>query len=448
MASITERKNKEGKITSYLIAVTLGRDEAGNKIRETKTIKARDLKATTPAKARKEVEQYATEFEKAVKDGSAFLSGDRITFTDFVEYWNENALTQKVLSGTLSKGTQEWYCSMLTNHVLPHIGHMKLNQIKAPHIDKIVARLLKDGRKPRTIRSVFTSIRSCLDYAVRKDIIRDNPCARCEPLPVIRKDGDLHVFTEDQVKRFLNEALYLEYDTPIKGHTRSYKEKGDGQPFKVNDYTEHRSVPLQWRVYFTLAVFGGFRRGEMIGLNWEDVDPETQTITIRKAVALSSDNVQYIKAPKTEAGKRTIILPKVCFDLLGDWKKEQKQICMKLGSAWDGYRGRDFEKNPVFIQTDTGKRMNVQSPSAKFHKILKAYNKTVPEADQLPLIRLHDLRHTNASHLVASGVDFETIARRLGHSKPSFTLDVYGHALPENDEKASNKLEQIFTKAQ
>ena len=96
---------------------------------------------------------------------------------------------------------------------------------------------------------------------------------------------------------------------------------------------------------------------------------------------------------------------------------------------------------------DSGKRMYIDSPTQKFKKILTAYNETVSEEDQLPLIRLHDLRHTNASHLVASGTDIETVARRLGHSKPSFTLDVYGHALEENDERASDLLDNIFKMA-
>ena len=444
MASITERKNKDGKITSYLIAVSMGRDENGDKIRETTSYRP---KATTPAKARKEVEQFAVEFEKMVKDGTAFTSGDRITFKQFVKIWEDNSLTQKVLSGTMSVSTKEWYCRMIEQHVVPSIGHMKLNQIKATHIDKIVTRLLNEGRKPRTVRSVFGAVRSCFNYALRKDLIRENPCLRCEPLPVIRKSGELHTFNEDQVQRFLNVALTQEYEVRIKGHTRQYTVyNGSGREFRVNNYTEHRSVPLQWRVYFYLAIYGGFRRGELIGLNWEDIDPKNKTIRIRKAVSLS-DEGQYIKDPKTESGKRTIKVPQVCFDLLNEWKIDQKKICLDLGTAWEGYRGKDFDKNPIFIQTDNGKRMNVQSPSAKFRKILNAYNKTVPEADQLPLIRLHDLRHTNASHLVASGVDIETVAKRLGHSKPSFTLDVYGHALEENDEKASDTLEELFSKS-
>ena len=102
MASITERRNKDGKITSYSIVVYLGRDEAGDKIRETTSYRP---KAKTPAKARKEVEDFAREFENAVKDGTAFTSGDRITFAEFVKFWENNSLSQKVLSGTMTKHT-------------------------------------------------------------------------------------------------------------------------------------------------------------------------------------------------------------------------------------------------------------------------------------------------------------------------------------------------------
>lgn len=441
MASITERKNKDGKVVSYSIVVTLGRDESGNKIRETTTYRP---EAGTPAKARKEVERFAMEFEKAVKEGTAFTSGDRITFAEFVKFWDENALSQKVLSGTMTKHTREDYLRIMNYHVIPRIGHLKLNKIRATHIDKIVVSLLDAGKKPKTIRNVFNVISPCFDYAFRKNYIKENPCLRCEPLPTVKRESVLHCFNEEQVHRFLTEALTMEYDVKIKGHTRQYKVyNGTGEAFEVRDYVEHRSVSLQFRTYFTVALFSGFRRGEMVGLNWEDIDNDNQTIAIQKAISMSESG-QYTKDPKTESGKRTIKLPKSCFDLLDEWKKEQKQICLTLGSAWEGYRGKDFDKNPVFIQPDTGRRMNVQTPTAKFRKILEIYNSTACDEDKLPLIRLHDLRHTNASHLVASGTDIETVAKRLGHSRASFTLDVYGHALPENDEKASDALEEMF----
>ena len=438
MASITERRGKDGKITSFLITVSLGYDEEGNKIRERKKYIP---EAKTPAKARKEVERFALEFEKNVIDGTAFTSGDKITFEEFVKIWEENSLSQKVLSGTLTERVKEEYIRTLNYHVIPHIGRMKLSKIKAQHIDRIVTRLMKDGKRPATVHNVFGSIRMCFNYAVRKDLVRENPCVRCEPLPKIKRDSDLHTFTEDQVKRFLSDALTMNYEVRITGHKRTLS--NFDKEYKVKDYVEHRTVPLQFRLFFTLAVYGGFRRGELIGLNWEDVDFEDRTVTINKSVSLS-DNGQYIKDPKTTSGNRTVKLPEVCFDLLDQWKREQKKICLSLGTAWEGRRGSDYDHNPIFIQPDTGRRMNVQTPTAKFKKILIAYNKTVDEEDRLPMIRLHDLRHTNASHLVANGVDIETVARRLGHSKPSFTLDVYGHALEENDEKASDKLEEIF----
>lgn len=441
MASIQARKNNKGEITSYKVVVSLGYDDYGNKIRETITYHP---EATTPAKQRKEVEQFAAEFERSVHDGTAFTSGNRITFSKFVQYWIDNSLSQKVLAETMTKHTKEDYIRIMDYHVIPYIGNMKINDIKAVHIDRIVTDLLDSGKSAKTIRNIFNCIRSCFDYGFRKGLIKENPCLRCEPLPVIRRDSKLHTWNESQVHRFLTDALTREYEVQIKGSRRRYKEIGAGEEFTVNDYIEHRSISFQFQVYFTIAIYSGFRRGEMIALNWDDVDLEKQLITIRKSVSLSDDG-QYMKCPKTEAGNRTIKLPRVCFSLLEKWKTEQKRLCLTLGSAWQGYRGRDFDKNPIFIQPDTGERMNLQTPTKKFEKIIRSYNREVNEEEQLPVIRLHDLRHTCASHLVASGVDFETIAHRLGHSKPSFTLDVYGHALQENDDKASDILEERFS---
>jgi integrase len=245
----------------------------------------------------------------------------------------------------------------------------------------------------------------------------------------VEKDSAIHTFNEDQAARFLNEALVKEYNVNLGGGS-------------VCNY-EKRPISLQFRTFFTLAFYSGCRRGELVALNWNDVNIEAKTIRIDQAVSRCNDGL-FLKDPKTKAGRRTIKLPAICFALLQEWKTEQIKTCMALGSAWKGFRGHDFDNNPVFIQED-GKRMNVCTPTSKFKKILKAYNETVPEEDKLPMIRLHDLRHTNASYMIASGIDLETAAKRLGHSKPSFTLDVYGHALEENDERAAEVLNTLFS---
>ena len=444
MASITPRKNKNGEITSYTVTVSLGYGSDGQKIRETTTFHPT---AKTPAKSRKEAEEFAVMFEKQVREGTLFNDGDRIRFRDFVKFWDEEYLAVRVSTKDMTQVNRENYISTLNRCFVPSIGHMKLTEIKSVHIDKIINGMIRDGKSPKTIRNYFNVVRSIFDYAYRKNFIRENPCSRCNPLPKLKRGSELHCFTEDQVQRFLNDALTMDYEFTIKGHTRRYSEKGSGEEFAVKEYTERHSVSLQFRVYFTLAVYSGCRRAELIALRWEDIDDVKRTIRIDEAITASVENGEEVKDPKTENGKRTIKLPEVCFDLLREWKLEQKKLSLKLGSAWKGERGRDYDKNFIFIQTDSGERMNVQTPSGKFRKILVAYNKTVDEEDRLPLITLHDLRHTNASHLIANGTDFETVAKRLGHSKASFTLDVYGHALPEKDDKASDLLEEIFGKA-
>ena len=442
MASITPRKNKKGEITSYLITVSLGYGSDDQKIRETTTFHP---EAKTPAKARKEAEEFAVMFEKQVREGTVF--NDQMRFRDFVKFWDEQYLEIRVSTKDMTQVNRENYISILDRIFVPSIGHMKLKDIKSVHIDKIVNGMIKDGKSPKTIRNYFNVVRSIFDYAYRKNFVRENPCSRCNPLPRLKRNSEIHYFTEDQVQRFLNDALTMEYEFTIKGHKRRYSDKGSGKEFAVREYTEKLSVSLQFRVYFTLAVYSGCRRAELIALRWEDIDEAKRTIRIDEAITASIKNGEEVKDPKTEKGKRTLKVPEVCFDLLRQWKSEQKRLCVKLGSAWKGERGKDYDKNFIFIQTDSGKRMNVQTPSEKFRSILAHYNETVNEEDRLPLITLHDLRHTNASHMIANGTDFETVAKRLGHSKASFTLDVYGHALPEKDDKASDLLEKIFGQA-
>ena len=441
MASIKEMKNKAGEVTAYKISVNLGRNADGKLLMKYTTYHP---KAKTKAKAKKEAQDFAVLYEKQLKEGTLCTDGERIKFAEFLETWDHQCLTPRVLSGSMTERCREEYLSEIRRYALDSIGHLALSKITAMHIDAIVNEMITLGRSPKTIRNFFNALRSAFEYAYKKYLIGENPCARCNDLPQVKKGGELHTFSTEEVQRFLNEALTMEYPIEVKGSTRKYTSKGTGDNFEVKAYTVTRKVSLQFRVFFTLAIYGGFRRGELIALNWNDIDPVMKTIRIDEAITLSKEKGEEVKNPKTEAGKRTIMLPQVCFDLLEQWRREQLKLCMKLGTAWQGYRGKEYGKNPVFIQMDSGKRMYIQTPTAKFKKILTAYNATVPEEKKLPVIRLHDLRHTSASYLIASGIDIETVAKRLGHSKASFTLDIYGHALESMDEKAANALEAAF----
>ncbi len=174
-----------------------------------------------------------------------------------------------------------------------------------------------------------------------------------------------------------------------------------------------------------------------------------------------------MEASESATGTAAMKIPSDCIALLKQWKKEQRALCVDMGTAWEGHRDKlnadgtadSFEDNTVLIQLDNGLPLHLSTPGHKFAEIIDLYNATREEeakkldneaaikaklAEKLPKIRLHDLRHTGATLLLAQNTDIETVSRRLGHSKASVTLDIYGHALPENDKQASDTLEAMF----
>lgn len=296
----------------------------------------------------------------------------------------------------------------------------------------------KEGKAPKTIKRTNTALNSVLKYAYRMGIIHENPCDRIR-LPKNTADTSLHYFTLEQSQIFLDclsKEFSIEHPEVIRSNGR-----------KIPAYAETVRTQYQFTPYFYLAIYGGFRRGELIALTWNDIDFDNQTISINKAVTKTKEG-QLIKDTKTVAGNREIKLPSQCFKVLKKWKVQQLQLSISMGNDWKGETGKNFDKNYIFIQIENGLQMHVDTPSKKFKKIIDLYNQTCEnEEDKLPRIRLHDLRHTSATLLLANHVDIETVSHRLGHSKPSITLDVYGHWMEETDKTASDTLESLFSQS-
>ncbi len=429
MASYIKRQKKDGSC-SYRIRVCVGRDKHGKQITKYYNYKP---KATTPRAIEKEIQQAASAFEEKAKQ-EKYLNIRKLTFEEFTETWKQDWARRN-----LTERIYQDYTTILTNAIFPEFGEKKLSEIKPMHVQAFVNAQEERGLSPKTVRQRFGVLNSVMKYAFRMEIIEANPCTRCE-LPKVKVDTKLHFFTPEQARRFLNDALTMEYEVPYGRRTRT---DSDGNQYVVTGYTVLRHFPYQMQVYYNLAVYGAFRRGELVALTWEDVDFEERTISINKS-ASKLKGKQIIKEPKTVAGNRVIAVPDRCVDMLCELRREQLELSMKLGSAWEGKRGKNFDKNFVFI-TDTGGMMNLDTPSHTFKRIVENYNnKCEREEDKLPIIRLHDLRHTSATLLLAEGVDIETVSHRLGHSKASITLDVYGHALPEVDRSAAQKLDEMI----
>ena len=425
MASIKQRGE------SYQISVYLGRDEEQKRLFKTTTYRP---KARSPKAIEKEVQAFAYDFEQRVRNGEVY-SGDAVTFSQFIEVWKKGFLAEK------TQRVQEDYLRILRVHFTPAIGFMKMNKIKATHIDNVLHKMKGDGRAAKTIRSAFTVVNSVMKYAYKKEYIRENPCDRCDDLPSIQKDGKLHVFTKDQVQTFFN-ALTLDYSQERKPVERQLK---NGTSYSVPGYTMSHKIPLQFQVYFHLAITVGLRRGETIALTWKDVDFRNRTISVSKSVS-RTEKEEIIKRPKTDAGIRVVPVPDGCLLLLRRWQIEQQELCLKLGTAWKGFRGEDFDENYIFIDRTDGSRMCLDAPSHKFNEILNMYNSqhAKTEEDQLPYIRLHDLRHTYATLQLAMGTPLVAVSHNMGHSKTSVTLDIYTESLRDQEMQAADAMQAAF----
>lgn len=385
----------------------------------------------TPKAMEKEAREFAREYEKQIRE-KEILSGEKLTLIDVVEEWKkDDAYTD------LTKAVQESYIDILERSIFPHIGHLKIAKITSLHIQKIYNDMKQEGKAPTTIKRTNAVLRSVMKFACRARIIHENPCGSdWIKLPKIKADTDLHYFTLDQANRFLN-SLSEEYTIE---HPEVIRKNGR----KIPAYTETVTTPFQYVPFFYLAIYGGFRRGEIIALTWNDIDFKNRTVSVTKAVA-KTKGVQIIKEPKTVASYREIMLPSQCFEVLKEWKLKQMELAFSMGKSWKGETGKNFDNNFIFIQLENGLRMDVDTPTHRFKKAIENYNSAcTKKEDKLPLIHLHELRHTSATLLIANGVDIETVSHRLGHSKPSITLNVYGHWMEETDRTASDTLENLF----
>jgi integrase len=421
MASITRRSD-----ASFQIRISNGYDENGKRLYYTETYYPSAKRKTAQEK---EAQKYADDLEQKLRSGKDYETS-QMTFKEFAETcWKPRKLI------TIEKTTLEGYEGTLERIVYPAIGNMRLFQINILPIQHIYDQMVSDHKSPASVRQVHAVISDILKHAYKMNVIDENPCHRAV-LPKMKDSGDIRFFTDEETQAFLK-SLREGYDIH---YPRKYRKNGRIIPA----HDRHIDVDTQWIVYFNLAIYAGCRRGELLALTWKDIDFKTRTITIEKARARTKAG-DITKKPKNKHSIRTIIVPADCIHLLILWRKEQMQLAWNMGETWKGYYGRDFDKNFIFIQPETGLPMNVSTPTHKFKEILKLYNDTHELEDQLPDISLHELRHTSATLLLANGTDIETVSHRLGHSKASTTLDVYGHAMKKMDSKASDTLESILS---
>ena len=402
MASVRKRGN------SYQITVSNGRDLTGKQLIETATFTPDPQR--TDKQNQKALEKFIFEFEEKVKSGK-FLDGEKLTFSKFTEKWlNEYAAVQ------LERTTVDIYKILLSVHILPVIGHLKLARIQPVHLNSMYNDMLytrKDGKEggysPTTIKRVHALISSILSTAVRWNILLENPCERVQPPKQTRSADNIKYFTLEQSEAFLG-ALEHDYNAG--------------------------TIRLQHVLFFQMALFCGLRRGELIALTWEDINMEKGIVSVTKSTSIVNGK-PYTKAPKNKSSNRAVSLPASVLQLAKQYRKEQIKYRLSIGSQWDG-------DNYIFIQWN-GRQMYPSTPYSTFKDIINRYNSRTEDSSQfLPDIPLHGLRHTSATLLISQNIDIRTVSGRLGHAQTSTTMNIYSHALQKMDEKAADTLEGLF----
>ena len=428
MASITERSNG-----SFRITVSCGYDIFGKKIRETVTFTPDP--SLTPKKRQKAVEDFARQFEEQVKNGVA-LDGRKITLKDFTERWIKEYAEQKLQPGTVEK-----YQAELNDKILPVMGHLKLSELRPATLNSAFVDMTKDGARRdgksggysrATIKKTQDVLSSVLRTAVEWEILERNPMDKVRSVGEVAADK-IEFFTPDQAAKFLD-FIEQPYKVKTKGHKRT---DDTGKGYTVGDYERIKEVSEQIRVLFNLAIYGGLRKGELLALEWSDIDFENDTVTVSKAVSVVKGQ-QITKEPKTKTSRRTVAIPHFLTQRIKAMKVERLKYRLSVGDYWQGAEW-------LFIQ-DNGKQMSYSTPYSAFQDTIVRYNADKTAAEQLPAIPFHGLRHTSATLLIASKQDVRTVSSRLGHAQASTTMNIYAHALKETDRKAVNALENILIK--
>ena len=392
MAGSIEKRGKN----SYRLTVSEGFDLNGKPMIHRKTVHG----------TKKDVEVELAKFVTEVQNG-LIIEGKSLKFSEFTEIWKRDYGSKE-----LAPSTYKRYCRILETRLLPYFGHFYINKIRPTDIMKFYDLLEKDTqlvrkkgnngsktKKPlsgKTILEHHRLLRAMLHKAVYWQLIVTNPAERVQP-PKARKPKR-RSYDDEQTKILLENLELL-----------------------PNEDTKYK-------VAIILTVFTGVRLGELMGLEWQDVDFKNGIISINRSSQYLADMGVFTKVPKTESSIREIAIPEFIISLLEEynlWYEEQKSI---YGELWTN-------SDRLFVQAD-GKPMHPSTISKWFVKYVGQIG--------LPVINFHGLRHTNASLLVAQNIDIAVISARLGHAQISTTLDFYVHPLLSHNRKAGYALENLL----
>jgi integrase len=299
-----------------------------------------------------------------------------------------NEMWLPAITPTIRPTTYVGYELHVRRHIAPQLGTTSLAKLDPGAINALYATHLAAGLSPATVRRIHATLRRALRDAARWGFIEANPAERSDPPRHNPFERSMKTWTAAELRRFL---------------------------------ATHRHHDL-YALFFVLAMTG-MRRGEALGLRWEDADLVSGAIAVRHTL-VSVNGATVASTPKTARGRRVVAVDDATVDVLIEHRERCLLTTARVGALAD----------LVFCRPD-GAPLYPSSVSRTFTAL-------APQAG-VPRIRLHDLRHTHATLALQAGVHPKIVSERLGHAAVSFTLDAYSHALGHLQAEAAQAVSDL-----
>jgi len=329
------------------------------------------------------VKARLAEAQRQAYAGQLVIGRDQ-TVAQYLERWLAEAVRHSVRPNTYVN------YELCVRRLLPHLGRVRLRALAPEHIQHALGKLLDRGLSARTVRQVHMVLRSSLKQAILWRVMASNPSDAVKAPRTERKE--MRTLNEDEVKRFL----------------------------AVTVGTRHHSL-------WIFLVTTGVRLGEALALRWSDIDFVEGRATIRRSLQRQRGVARAFVEPKSSRGRRTVPFPPETLAVLEAHRNDLDRERHWVGDQW--------QDNDLVFPSPVGRPRDMAYLSFTFHRGLKRAG--------LPRLRVHDLRHTAATHLLNKGVHPKVVQDLLGHSTIAITLDTYSHVMPGLAKEASSLMSSL-----
>lgn len=338
-------------------------------------------------KTQAEVAQKLREITAEIGQG-IFKEACKLTVGEWLEAWERDYLVG------VKPRTLETYQSRIRTHIRPDLGAIRLEKLDGPTIQHFYNNLSKKGLSPKSIKCIHGILHEALQQAVKVGYLKVNPSDSCTLPRLVKKS--IKPLDDDAIRQFMK---------AIQGH--------------------------RFELLYLVTLFTGLREGEVLGLDWDNIDFDEGTMLI----------VQQLQRIKVENGKREYQLVSLkndkwrkitpadfVMDLLRRQRSQQAKWQLRAGPAW--------EDSGLVFTDELGKHLSTCTVYHNYKRLVASIG--YPEA------RVHDLRHSYAVAAIKSGDDIKTVQGNLGHATASFTLDVYGHVTDQMKRDSAERMQKFI----